>query len=518
MGIMDTEFGKKMRIIRNSIVFDEKWYKRIYGIRKEDAAAHYLLKGWKCGNDPSEFFSTTRYLQENPDVEASGMNPLVHWEVYGYREKKNNRYRFVNLEKLRAAYPGLLSDMQGGLLRLRVTNACNAKCRYCGVRLYFGSERDHMMDKSWLFDLCRPLYEKINFLLLTGGDPNITPHSYEFMKFISDQYPHITIFNETNGLMLKDKFQNLAADNMFRVHISLNSSSATIYDKSCWEGVGGVDAYERITANIESYLALLKEKGLEVFAPDYSMVINRDNYYDVVPFVRKVLGYHAFSIGFFFDYTENNMTSPYFSRPYESRMALKNMMEIERVLSGKVMVNFRLWVPTKELELMQEVVNREPEEKLKRKYADLLELAEGRSIVGEYQKRSELRKKAGKKVISFDEDYSSTIRLEEREGREICFAPWKELDLYPNGRLDFCGWYEPTLTIKDFMEDGKLDWNEVINSYAYMRGRYRILQGDYDECQDCCPMNDAANPILNVYEYNCPNMARNIKVMKRNVW
>ena len=117
MGIMDSEFGKKMRIIRNSIVFDEKWYKRIYGIRKEDAAAHYLLKGWKCGNDPSEFFSTTRYLQENPDVEASGMNPLVHWEVYGYREKKNNRYRFVNLEKLRAAYPGLLSDMQGGLLR-----------------------------------------------------------------------------------------------------------------------------------------------------------------------------------------------------------------------------------------------------------------------------------------------------------------------------------------------------------------------------------------------------------------
>ena len=157
--------------------------------------------------------------------------------------------------------------------------------------------------------------------------------------------------------------------------------------------------------------------------------------------------------------------------------------------------------------MMQEVVDAESEVALKEKYRDVLALAEGRSIVGEYEERNAWRRRLGKAELTFDEDYSSTIRLEARAGRRLCFAPWKELDLYPSGRLDFCGWYEPTLDLKGFIEHGTVDWNEVLNSYAYMRGRYRILRSDYDECQDCCPMNDQTNPILNLYAHSCPSMA-----------
>ena len=509
MELSTKQLGQQVRTVRRSLLFDEKWYKRTYGVRREDAALHYFFAASQ-GANPSPLFDSARYLAENPDVAAAGMNPLVHWELFGWHERKNNRRHFVDLAALRAAHPELLSDMEGGLLRLRITNACNAKCRYCGTRLFWGKEKNHEMDKSWPFDLCRPLYEKINFLLLTGGDPNITPHSYDFMKMISEEYPHITIFNETNGLLLKGRLQELAAKHLFHVHISLNASNADVYARSCWEGSGGEQIYMRVTSNIESYLELLREKGLLSFAPDYSMVINHDNYFDVENFVRRALSYHAWSIGFFFDYTENNLSAPYFSRPFESRIALRTMMEIERVLSEKVMVGFRLWVPTAELAMMQKIVDAESDEELRQKYADLLALAKGRSIVGEFEERNEIRLRQGKRPLSFDEDYSNTVRLEKRDGRELCFAPWKELDLYPDGRLDFCGWYIRTQRIQDFMEDGKLDWNEVINSYAYMRGRHRILLGDYDECQDCCPMNDAANPILNMYKYNCPTMAKKI--------
>ncbi len=365
-----------------------------------------------------------------------------------------------------------------------------------------------MMEKSWLFDVCRPLYSKIKYLLLTGGDPLITPHSYEFMDFISREYPQITIMAETNGIAFDERMQDLAARNLFRVHVSMNASTPEVYEKSCWEGEkGGALVFQRFTKNIEQYLGLLKEKSLLAFAPDLSMVINHDNYFDVVPFIKKALSYHAMCISFYFDYTENDMNCAYFTRPDISRKALRQMMEIERVLAEKVFLSFRLWVPTKELAMMQEEVDAEPEAVLKERYADLLALAKGRSIVEEHEERNARRRKLGKAELTFDEDYSPTIRLEKREGRNLCFAPWKELDLYPNGRIDFCGWYEPTLDLKSYIECGKVDWNEVLNCYAYMRGRYRILLGDYDECQDCCPMNDQTNPILNLYEHSCPSMA-----------
>ena len=178
--------AQAIRIIRTSLLFEENWYKTTYHLKRVDGALHYLLVGAGQGYDPSPFFSTEKYYSSFPDVKKAGINPLVHYEVCGLKDK---RYRqFVDMNALRSHYPELLTDMKDGMLRLRITNACNAKCRYCGVRLYFGEEKNHEMKKQWLFDTCQPLYDKIRFLLLTGGDPNITSHSYEFMKFISEKY------------------------------------------------------------------------------------------------------------------------------------------------------------------------------------------------------------------------------------------------------------------------------------------------------------------------------------------
>lgn len=505
MGAIETNDLFWLRLIRNSLLFDERWYKAKYEICGVDAAAHYLKEGYQQGFDPSPFFSTCKYLQQNPDIEASGMNPLAHYEYYGLNEE--NRRNFVDMKVVREAYPECTTDLQDGLLRLRVTNACNAKCRYCGVRLFFGAEKEHMMEKEWLFSLCKPLYEKINFLLLTGGDPNITPHSYDYMKFISENYPHITIMDETNGIAFDEKFQQLAAKYLFKVHVSVNASNAIVYNESCWEGPGGDKIYRKFMNNLRSYVQLLQKEEHLCFAPDVSMVINHNNYFDVLPFVQLALESRATGIGFFFDYTENNVNGKLFEAyPDFNRAALKQVMEIERVLANRVMVGFRLWVPTEELGAMQKLVDQETTKELQEKYASIVRLSEGRSIEDEHEERNRIRLSQGKHAMSFDEDYSCTIRLERRLGKDICFAPWKELDLYPSGRLDFCGWYTPTLDIKKFISSkGAVDWNEVINSYEFMRARYKILRGDYDECQSCCPMNDARNPILDVYKYSCPD-------------
>ena len=53
-----------------------------------DAASHYLFCGGGEGRDPGPFFSTHEYLARFPDVAASGVNALAHYEMYGRCEMR----------------------------------------------------------------------------------------------------------------------------------------------------------------------------------------------------------------------------------------------------------------------------------------------------------------------------------------------------------------------------------------------------------------------------------------------
>jgi hypothetical protein len=44
-----------------------------------DALDHYVEMGWKEGRDPNADFSTEFYVQANPEVSASGINPFFHF-------------------------------------------------------------------------------------------------------------------------------------------------------------------------------------------------------------------------------------------------------------------------------------------------------------------------------------------------------------------------------------------------------------------------------------------------------
>ena len=242
------------------------------------------------------------------------------------------------------------------------------------------------------------------------------------------------------------------------------------------------------------------------FAPDLSMVINKDNADDILNFVELSLELHAGFIVFFFDYTENDMNGEFFTNPAVTRPAMKTLMELERVLAEKIIIYFRLWMPSGEAAALQQEVEAIPIEKLKIKYEKILKMAEGRSIAGELAKRNEIRREMGKKELTMVDDISPSLHLRQETDREICFAPWNEIDLYPDGRMDFCGWFEPTLNIKNFIqvENGKefVDWDKILNSFEYASARYRILHDDFRGCQVCCPMNSVKSPVEAVTKYN----------------
>lgn len=82
---------KALRAIRNSALFDAAFYLEANPDVREsglDPAAHYLTEGARQGRDPSRYFSTNAYLARNPDVAEAGANPLAHYEMRGRKENR----------------------------------------------------------------------------------------------------------------------------------------------------------------------------------------------------------------------------------------------------------------------------------------------------------------------------------------------------------------------------------------------------------------------------------------------
>ena len=78
-------------IIRNSEFFDAEWYMRnnfpLQGMNI-DPAERYLRHGVSSNLDPSAEFCTEEYLDLNSDVAKAGMNPLLHYELFGRKENR----------------------------------------------------------------------------------------------------------------------------------------------------------------------------------------------------------------------------------------------------------------------------------------------------------------------------------------------------------------------------------------------------------------------------------------------
>lgn len=86
-------FLSDYRVIKTSTLFDAHWYRMIYqDVPDEtDAINHFLSQGASVGHNPGPLFDASWYLSMNPDVAASGINPLVHYLRHGEREGRTRR-------------------------------------------------------------------------------------------------------------------------------------------------------------------------------------------------------------------------------------------------------------------------------------------------------------------------------------------------------------------------------------------------------------------------------------------
>ena len=83
-----------------SYEFDEEYYLKqnenvlISGM---NPLIHYMYYGYRENKSPSETFDSEYYLNLYGDVKTSGMNPLVHYSLYGINEDKKINKDFVSV-------------------------------------------------------------------------------------------------------------------------------------------------------------------------------------------------------------------------------------------------------------------------------------------------------------------------------------------------------------------------------------------------------------------------------------
>ena len=85
-----------------------------------DPLYHYVKFGGFEGRDPGPKFSSTGYLERNPDVKANGYNPLVHYALYGHTEGRETGPSLCE----KAAEPDLTARELALLVRYLEAGSC----------------------------------------------------------------------------------------------------------------------------------------------------------------------------------------------------------------------------------------------------------------------------------------------------------------------------------------------------------------------------------------------------------
>ena len=113
----DTAVCHEISLVRKA--FDLDFYLSNYpdiaDANSIDPVEHYCLYGWKEHRDPTPDFSTSYYLDANPDVRDAGINPFFHYLSSGRDEGRRTNHpgghvaaaltNMVSLEEMVASWP-----------------------------------------------------------------------------------------------------------------------------------------------------------------------------------------------------------------------------------------------------------------------------------------------------------------------------------------------------------------------------------------------------------------------------
>jgi len=167
---------------------------------------------------------------------------------------------------------------------------CNLRCSFC-YQTSFSSERT---SDEILYEKLRPVYERTQFHAIVGGEITVIPGMKEYLTFLGDNYPKMTLLFGTNGVLLDDDWLDLVERYGFLVNYSLNASTAQAYQKVHPTG-NYQKIYEKIYGNLLRAVERQRSSGRPLIN-NISMVLTEETLNDVQPFAKTAarLGLNAF--------------------------------------------------------------------------------------------------------------------------------------------------------------------------------------------------------------------------------
>lgn len=182
---------------------------------------------------------------------------------------------FVNYRKrLQMAEKGeILTDFPVEIL-IKTTLNCNHACPRCphGMGITPRGREYDMKFETLKKVLDEGSLKGLQSVVFTGGEPTLHPEFVNFIAYTSSKnFPDISII--TNGSLLSDKMIDAIVDHgVTRINISFDSITPNTYKK-----VRGVDAYAKVTGNINRLIERREAKGLQLPLLSLSFVLSEDN-------------------------------------------------------------------------------------------------------------------------------------------------------------------------------------------------------------------------------------------------
>ena len=376
-------------------------------------------------------------------------------------------------------YVGIPKDIT---LQLMFNSGCNSKCKFCYVH-NVNNKNTYLMPKEWVYKTFKSIYPYTQHLVPTYGEITFGAEGYNYLNWITQNYPHINIFMESNGIAFTDRWAKMAAKNLFNVNFSVNAVDEESYKKTVWEKDG---IFTLIMNNIKHYLDVLKENGTSMFKPSISCVLNSSNYHNTAKFIKMAAQLGIQKVIIFFDAKENSVERLSVKDKEGFYNALITLIELTKLLEKKMILGFKLFIPICNIEEYENKVKNTSIEE----YSDIWKLAKDFDYYENYKQKVEKYKEYNKKPLTYYEEKTGvTYHQEELKGKIICTNPWKHIRLRTSGLLDFCSWrgYKSNIYIQDFIENGLLNVEKLFNDKFYRRLRKDFAKGCYTNCLKNCP-------------------------------
>lgn len=165
-------------------------------------------------------------------------------------------------------------------MRISITDRCNLRCRYC---IPEGVDLDTMGDLL--------TYEEIETVVrcavklgithvkITGGEPLVRRGAPSLIGKIKNISGIETVTLTTNGVYLKEKLDELIANRLDGVNVSLDTM-----DPVCYQKITGRDCFHQVMEGIEAAAARgIPTKINTVLVPEY----NRDAWRNLIEYTKE---------------------------------------------------------------------------------------------------------------------------------------------------------------------------------------------------------------------------------------